>query len=84
MIFTVEDIEQAVDEATALCQERAGLPLAAKLAPFGIDPETLTEVLNDRWEAYRAEHSDLPEAEAKRLFARAYAEGMLVGRRLGR
>lgn len=74
--LTEEDIVRAVDDVVAICSEHEGAELADKLAVFGVNVDSLADVIAERW----VEHaSDFAEEDPRVAFIAGATEFFLAG-----
>lgn len=71
----------ALLDAVALASEMDGAPVHEKLARFGLDADDVRDVLQERWDTYRAT-LDVPPVilvQVQIMFVKAMIEGLLTG-----
>lgn len=80
-MVTTDELFAAFNEALARIHEWDGAGADFKLAVFGLEPESVRGLLEQRWDIYCRED---PEATTATRFAQAFAEGLITGMQLER
>jgi hypothetical protein len=84
-VVDTQDVMSALGDGLAVVSEWDGATVEDKLRANGFDPDAVKGAIEERYAAF-AESSDygpiLSVPGATELFAAAYAEGLLAGKRL--
>lgn len=73
--ITVDEMMEAFDYACAIREEWRGASIEDMLRAFGLDPDTVREVLEDRW----AKYEDLFDpARPELLFVQGWTEATMM------
>lgn len=78
--ITAPQLAEALHHALGRVHEFDDGDIDMKLAVFGLQTQAVADLLEQRWTAYRDEHTD--SADSHVLFVRGFVEGLLTGLQL--
>ena len=76
--ITTEELFDAFNHALARIHEFDGGGVEAKLAAFGLDAESVRQLLEERWVAHRGQF----EGASHVVFVQGFVEGLVTGLQL--